>query len=60
MKIKIYKHKESEEQIIITNDNVINRKTDEKYVLYRFRRENEVYLMPYHELLSDYTQIDAY
>ena len=31
--------------------------TDEKYVLYRFRRENEVYLMPYHELLSDYTQI---
>lgn len=60
MNIKIYKHKKKNEQIIITNEKVVNRKTDEKFVLYKFRGEKELFLMPLMELKKDYEQVEIY
>lgn len=60
MKIKVYKNIRTGDQIIVTNDNVVNRKTDEKFVLYRFRKETELFIMPIIELKNDWEQITSY
>lgn len=60
MKIKVYKNIRTGDQIIVTNDNVTNINTDEKFVLYRFRKETELFIMSIIELKTDWEQIKSY
>ena len=57
MPIKFYKNKETGDQVIVTNDEIRNYKTDERYVLYMFRGEKELFIMPYLEFISNHESL---